>query len=100
MHRLKALLLAVPLAGVLAGCQREDPAVKENLKALVEKVDRIEKKVDQMSAGGGARAAGAAQPQARPAVDPTTVFSVPIDGDAPWGPPTAKVTLVEAYDFA
>lgn len=48
-------------------------------------------------AGAGDGGGGEREPK-RP--DPATVFSVPIDGDPVKGPKTAKVTIVEAAEFA
>ena len=44
--------------------------------------------------------AGGKRPQRPNRPDPKTVYSVPVDGDAYDGPKLAKVTIVEASDFA
>jgi protein-disulfide isomerase len=92
----KKLLLVGSLAAALLGCQRGDPSTSEKLDRLEAKLDTVARKVDTMGSGR-------AQPQRpeRPrGADPSTVYSVPI-GDAPVkGPKTAKVTIVEAAEFA
>src|SRR5262249_48533418 len=76
-------------------------ACQSDTKNLEHKIDEINKKVDQLIAGGGARP-GANMPSrpARPEPDRSKTYAVPIDGDPFDGPPDAKVTLVKAYDYA
>ena len=97
MSRFKILLLsAVGLAGF--GCQRDDSKMGEKLDQIAQKLDNIEK---QLASGAGARGAagqrGAGQERRRP--DPNKVYAVP-----PTGPMTgskeAKVTIVDAFEFA
>ena len=71
-------------------------------KADHDRLERVEKKLDQLIASGGGRGAGAAgqqRPQ-RPEPDRAKTYAVPIDGDPFDGPADAKVTLVKAYDYA
>jgi hypothetical protein len=84
------------------GCQREDPTTKEKLDHLVAKMDELDHKLDQIQQArpGAALPPGRAQGPQPGAPDPMAVYAVPIDGDPAWGPPNAKVTLVEAADFA
>ena len=98
MKKFNGVLAAGLAAAALLACQREDPATKERLDKIVAKLDGIEKKLDTVGARGGMPM----QPQGpRPGMpDPTAVYSVPIDGDPAWGPATAKVTVVEAFDYA
>ncbi len=84
-------LVIVTAAIGLAGCQQDT-------KNLERKLDQILAKLDKMPAGG-AGAAGAQRPQ-RPEPDRAKTYAVPIDGDAFVGPADAKITLVEAYDYA
>jgi len=65
------------------------PGDHEALVALQTRVDKLEKKLHQV-----AEAAGALEP------DPAVVYSMPVDGYPSEGPDTAKVTLVEGFDFA
>ncbi len=85
------------LGGFAAGCQKEDAATKERLDKILSRLDDLEKKVDKAAAGRGAAAPSGPQP-GRP--DPSAVYSVPIDGDPVDGPANAKVTIVEAAEFA
>jgi protein-disulfide isomerase len=92
---MKNLALLV-IVSALAACSQDN-------KGLEHRLDLIEKKLDQALAGGGgggrAGAAGQQRPQ-RPGPDGTKTYAMPIDGDPTDGPPTAKVTLVKAYDYA
>ena len=92
----KRLFIVGSLAALL-GCQKPDPALSEKLDRVDTKLDALSRKVDAL----GARA-GAQRPQAPPprGADPSLVYSVPV-GDAPVkGPATAKITIVEAAEFA
>lgn len=92
----RTLVCAALLA--VAACQADDKDTKKKLDDILAKVNGIEKKLDKVR-GGGPIAAGAQQPQpGRP--DPGAVYSVPIDGDPVVGPAGAKVTIVEAAEFA
>lgn len=86
------LLLAASVS--IAACQSDT-------KTLEARLDRIEKKIDDMAKNGGARP-GAQQPTRapRPEPDRAKTYSVPVDGDPFDGPADAKVTLVKAYDYA
>jgi hypothetical protein len=86
------------VAGALAltaACQRDNTAVNERLDKVLARLDEIEKKIER---GGGGRGAPPGPQPGRP--DPTAVYSVPIDGNPAKGPATAKVTIVEAAEFA
>ncbi len=78
-------------------------ACQTDTKNLERKLDEMNKKLDRISAngGGGGGAAGAAQARAqRPEPDRLKTYAVPVDGDPFDGSPSAKVTLVKAYDYA
>ena len=83
-----------------AACQVDNKDAKQKLDDILVKLDQMDKKLDKV--GGARPAAGAQQPAGpqpgRP--DPATVYSVPIDGDPVKGPVNAKVTIVEAAEFA
>ena len=89
---MKKLVLLTAIAS-LASCQQDT-------KSLENKIDTLNKKIDSLIAGGGAR--GAAQPQrpSRPEPDRAKTYAVPVEGDPFDGPPDAKVTLIKAYDYA
>jgi len=80
----------------LAACQADQ-------KNLNDRMERIEKKLDALIASGGGRgnAAGAqqARPQ-RPEPDRSKTYAVSIEGDPFIGAADAKVTLIEAFDYA
>ncbi|HTL32320.1 MAG TPA: hypothetical protein VL326_04315 [Kofleriaceae bacterium] len=88
--KIATLLLAVL---TLAACQNDT-------KNLNDKIDKMDKKLDAILAqrGGG----GAAQPQrpARPEPDRSKTYAVSIEGDPFIGSADAKITLVEAFDYA
>ena len=92
----KSLFLATGL-GLLA-CTKPDPAIGDKLDKLQATMDRVAKRMDTMGTGA---AAAPSRPQAPPrGADPSAVYSVAI-GEAPTrGPANAKVTIVEAADFA
>ncbi len=86
---MKRLML---IATVLTACEAApDPRVA----ALVDRVDDLEGRVAAVE-----KKAPAARPQPkRP--DPSVVYYLPVDGqDAIRGPDHAKVTIVEAYEYA
>jgi hypothetical protein len=92
------MLSVVGLAAL--GCQRDDSKVSEKLDQIAQRLDGIEK---QLAAGGGRGAAGAAGQRGaggeRKRPDPSKVYAVPATGPT-IGPKEAKVTLVEAFEFA
>jgi protein-disulfide isomerase len=70
----------------------------QKLDALTSKIDALDKKVDALSAKV---AGGQARPPQRPQLDPSAVYAVPVSAsDAYVGAKHAKVTIVEAYEFA
>jgi len=77
----------------LAACQNDT-------KNLNDKIDKLDKKLDAILAQRGN--APGAQPQrpARPEPDRAKTYAVPIDGDPFIGSADAKITLIEAFDYA
>jgi protein-disulfide isomerase len=89
------------LSGLIAGgvsmmsCQPvQDENVNKKLDEINKKLDALDKKV---GAGG---MANQQRPQPPPGPDPNAVYAVAIDGAAVSGPKSAKVTIVEAFEFA
>jgi hypothetical protein len=79
----------------LAACQSDT-------KNLNDKIDKLDKKLDVLIAQGGrggGNNAGAQRPS-RPEPDRTKTYAVSIEGDPFVGPAEAKVTLIEAFDYA
>ena len=83
----------------MLGCQRDDSAVMEELQKM--NATLIEIKAN--TKGGGAGRAGAAKRPQRPQrarPKPNLTYSVPIAGAPFKGASAAKVTIVEAFEFA
>jgi protein-disulfide isomerase len=89
-----SLLLAVAATG-LVGCQRDTSGVEAKLDDIGQRLDRIERMVQQ-----GAGAGRGQMPQRPPGPDPQKAYAVPIEGAPLKGAPTAKVTIVEAFEYA
>jgi hypothetical protein len=90
---MKSFVVLMTAVVALAACQNDQ-------KNINDRMERIEKKLDALIASGGGR--GAAQPQrpSRPQPDRDKTYAVSIDGDPFEGPADAKVTMIEAFDFA
>jgi len=96
MKRLGVLFLSV-LGLAAVGCQRDDSQVGEKLDQIIKQNDEILKAL-KSGAGAGARAGAAARPERR-RPDPQEVYAAVADG--PYlGAKDAKVTIVEAFEFA
>ena len=89
LGRIKHLLLGALLLAAW-GCGRSEEGKK--MDDIVARLERIEKKLDTPTRP--TLPTRAAEP------DSKTVYAVPVDGDPFVGPGVAKVTLVEASDFA
>ena len=93
---MKAYILLLSALMPLAACQADQ-------KNMNDRMERIEKKLDALIASGGARGGqpGAQQPRPqRPEPDRSKTYAVSIEGDPIEGPVDAKVTLIEAFDYA
>ena len=89
---MKALVLL--FGALLMACQADTTKLNE-------KIDKLDKKLDALLAQGGGRGAqpGAQRPS-RPEPDRAKTYAVSIDGDSFEGPADAKITIVEASDYA
>lgn len=97
MKRWFSVMAAAGLVAAAVGCRRESSDVDEKLDKIATRLDAMDKKLDQI----GQRAMPGARPQAQAEPDPRAVYAVPVtDSDYPKGLATAKVTVVEAADFA
>jgi protein-disulfide isomerase len=98
---MRLIVSTFALASVLlsaAACQR--PEADKRLDVVLNRLDTIDKRLANIERRGPAAGAAAAQPQ-RPRADANTVYYLPVgDGDVAIGPKNAKVTVVEAFDFA
>lgn len=96
MRRATTGFLSALVALSLGACQRDDSAVMAKLDELAKGQEALK---EQLAKGGGA---GARRPQrpARPRPKPNDVYSVNIAGAAYKGAEHAKVTVVEAFEFA
>ena len=90
---MKSLVLL--LGVLLAACQADTTKLNE-------KIDKLDKKLDALIAQGGRGGGGqpGAQRPQRPEPDRAKTYAVPIDGDSFVGPADAKITIVEASDYA
>jgi protein-disulfide isomerase len=94
--KMKTFVLLLAAVLPLAACQADQ-------KNMNDRMERIEKKLDALIASGGGRGAApgaqAPRPQ-RPEPDRAKTYAVSIDNDPFEGPADAKVTLIEAFDYA
>ncbi|HWM87851.1 MAG TPA: hypothetical protein VNO33_18480 [Kofleriaceae bacterium] len=97
MNRMGFLVLSA-LGLVLPGCARDDTRVAEKIDKLIKQNDEI---IDLLKKGGGGPGGGRGSGRpSRPRPSPTEVYAVPLEGAAWTGNKDAKVTIVEAFEFA
>jgi protein-disulfide isomerase len=98
MKRIGYLFLGLCTMTAVAACETaQSNNVETKLDDIVARLDKMEKDLQARPAG----AARGQQQRQRPAEpDPTKVYAVPIEGAPNKGPEHAKVTLVEAFEFA
>ncbi len=97
MMRIGLLFLSA-IGLLLPGCSRDvDTKMSEKLDTMSKKQDEI---IDLLKRGGGPGGGrGAGRPQ-RARANPNDVYAVPLDEAPSVGPKDAKVTMVEAFEFA
>jgi hypothetical protein len=89
---MKALTILIAVLG-LAACQNDT-------KNLNDKIDKMDKKLDAILAQRGGAGGAAQQRPSRPEPDAAKTYAVSIENDPFEGPADAKITLVEAFDYA
>ena len=96
MIRMGIAITTALAVGSLLGCQ------KAGSDELSEKLDQIDKRLASMEKKLDKVGTGAARPQQKrpPGPDPAKVYAAPIAGAAFVGPEHAKVTIVDAMEFA
>jgi hypothetical protein len=77
----------------LAACQNDT-------KNLNDKIDKMDKKLDAILAQRGGGGGAAAPRPSRPEPDRSKTYAVSIEGDPFIGPADAKITIIEAFDYA
>lgn len=96
MMRMGIFMLSA-LSMLVLGCQRDvDTSIGDRLAKMDEKLDKV---LDEVKKGGGGRGGRGDRPQ-RPRPSPSEVYAVPIDGAPVVGSKNAKITIVEAFEFA
>ena len=104
MVRLEARHSAIEeLIAKLDSTADDDSPGEEEVRMAEVSPERLDAKLDQMAAAINAieerLAAGTPRPQpAKP--DPSAVYSIPIKGAPYTGPRYAKVTIIQAYEYA
>ena len=76
-------------------CQKAgSDEISEKLDQIDKRLAGIEKKIDKVGTGAAAR------PKRPPGPDPKKVYAAPVKGAAYEGPEHAKITIVEAMEYA
>ena len=88
---MKSLVLLC--GALLLACQADTTKINERL-------DKLEKLIVANCGAGGGRAGAQPNRPQRPEPDRAKTYAVPIDNDPFDGPADAKITLVEASDYA
>jgi outer membrane murein-binding lipoprotein Lpp len=77
----------------LAACQNDT-------KNLNDKIDKLDKKIDALLAQRGNNPGAAQQRPARTEPDRSKTYAVSVENDPFEGPADAKITVIEAFDYA
>ena len=93
MQPLARRILSGAALALALGCH--DPETGKKLDQLTGKVESLERKIDQLAQKSAAPAA-----PRLPSPEPSAVYAVDITDDPVMGPKDAKVTVVEAAEFA
>lgn len=101
MRKLGFIILTGLAAVSLWACQQDNTAVMEKLDQIEKKVTELDKRLGQGGAGAPGAAAARGQQQQQPSQpDPQQVYAVSIDGAPYKGAEHAKITIVDAFEFA
>jgi hypothetical protein len=98
MNRVGVIVSTAVAGLVVMGCTRDDDSLKEKLASIDKRLEGIERAIAR--GGGGTRGPRGQQPQQQKGPDPAAVYGVPIEGAAWHGAKDAKVTVIEAFEFA
>jgi hypothetical protein len=93
----RPVLLVTFTAASLLACQRDDSSVKDKLDSIDKRLEGIETALKSGARGAGA--AGMDRGAQRPRPNPGDVYAVDI-GNSPTEGSGAKVTIIEAFEFA
>lgn len=100
MKNIKALMFVSALAITAMACQKDTSGVDKRLEQIDKRLASIEDAIKGVAAAGAARPAQA-PPQRPPGPDAAATYAVPVGANTIVdGKPTAKVTIVEAFEFA
>ena len=90
-------IIAISALSLLAlGCQQQaNQGLGERLDSIDKRLSSIEEKLEK-----GVPSRRGAQKPSRPRPNPKDVYAVPIEGAAFKGAKNAKITVVEAFEFA
>jgi hypothetical protein len=95
MTRLSLILVsALASLGLLVGCQQDTKALNAKLDSMAKDIAFIK---ENLGKGGGGRGGRGNQ---RPRPKPNEVYSVDVTGNPYKGAEHAKITVVEAFEFA
>lgn len=100
MNRVGAIVATTAAGLLVLGCTREDDSLKEKLESIDKRLEGIERAIARGGAGAAGRRGGARGQQRPQGPDPQAIYAVPLEGAAWEGAKDAKITVVEAFEFA